>query len=95
MGTVLAGLALFAFLLLPLALWGATRRSPLAVARQFAQALLLAFGTSTSAAALPLAMQVGGRGGGGLPLLPAVEQQAAGLRWQSALAVWLDGVSAG
>lgn len=54
---VLAGLALFAGLLLPLALWGATGRSPLAVARRFAQALVMAFGTSTNAAALPLAMQ--------------------------------------
>ena len=58
MATVLAGLALFAFALLPLLLWAATGRSPLAVARQFAAALLLAFGTGSSVAALPAAMQV-------------------------------------
>ena len=57
--TVLAGLALFAFALLPLLLWAATGRSPLAVARQFAASLLLAFGTGSSVAALPAAMQVG------------------------------------
>lgn len=56
-GTVLAGLLLFACGVLPLLLWAATRRSPLGVAREFAQALLVAFGTSSSAAALPLAMQ--------------------------------------
>ncbi|KAL4443245.1 hypothetical protein ABPG75_010982 [Micractinium tetrahymenae] len=55
--TVLAGLAFFALLALPLLLWAVTGRSPLAVARAFAQSLLMAFGTSSSAAALPLAMQ--------------------------------------
>lgn len=59
MATVLAGLAFFALLALPLLLWAVTGRSPLAVARAFAQSLLMAFGTSSSAAALPLAMQVG------------------------------------
>ena len=99
--TVLAGLALFAGGILPLLLWGATGRSPLAVTRQFAQVgasrgmffmsnqpsmisatqsqthvsikcstnqpmlqpLLMAFGTSSSAAALPLAMQAAKAGG--------------------------------
>lgn len=55
--TVIAGLAFFALLALPLLLWAATGRSPLTVARAFAQSLLMAFGTSSSAAALPLAMQ--------------------------------------
>ncbi|KAL4854233.1 Excitatory amino acid transporter [Chlorella vulgaris] len=55
--TVVSGLAIFTCLVLPLALWATTGRSPLAVARLFAQPLLMAFGTSTSAAALPLAMQ--------------------------------------
>lgn len=58
--TVLAGLSLFAFALLPLLLWAITGRSPLAVARQFAASLLLAFGTGSSVAALPAAMQVCG-----------------------------------
>ena len=64
-GTVLAGLALFACAILPLLLWATTGRSPLAVARHFAQALLMAFGTSSSAASLPLAMQVRQGGAGG------------------------------
>ena len=55
---MLAGLAVFAFAVLPALLWGVAGLSPLAVARHFAQALLMAFGTSSSAAALPLAMQV-------------------------------------
>jgi L-cystine uptake protein TcyP (sodium:dicarboxylate symporter family) len=65
--TVLAGLALFACVLLPGAFWALTGRSPAATARAFAQPLLMAFGTSTSAAALPLAMQASHcpRGGGG------------------------------
>ncbi|KAI7840620.1 hypothetical protein COHA_005642 [Chlorella ohadii] len=61
--TVLAGLALFAFALLPLLLWAATGRSPLAVSRQFAASLLLAFGTGSSVAALPAAMQAAKEGG--------------------------------
>lgn len=61
MATVLAGLLFFAAAALPLLLWAGTGRSPLAVARPFAQSLLMAFGTSSSAAALPLAMQVSAR----------------------------------
>lgn len=37
----------------------ACRRSPLRVARAYAQSLIMAFGTSSSAASLPLVMQVG------------------------------------
>lgn len=54
--TVLAGLAIFAFAVLPALLWAGTGLSPLATARAFADSLLIAFGTSSSAAALPLAM---------------------------------------
>ena len=57
--TVLAGLAIFAGLLLPALLWASTGRHPLATARAFASSLLMAFGSSSSAAALPQAMQVG------------------------------------
>ncbi|PSC69711.1 dicarboxylate amino acid cation sodium transporter [Micractinium conductrix] len=55
--TVLAGLAIFAGLLLPALLWASTGRHPLATARAFASSLLMAFGSSSSAAALPQAMQ--------------------------------------
>lgn len=57
MVTVLLGLAIFALVVLPTMLLLVTGRSPLAVASHFSQALLLAFGTSSSAAALPAAMQ--------------------------------------
>eukprot|EP00887_Chlorella_sp_A99_P001057 scaffold14.g1057.t1 len=55
--TVVVGLAVFAAAVLPLMLLAATRRSPLKAARGFGQALLVALGTSSSAAALPLAME--------------------------------------
>jgi hypothetical protein len=51
--TVLAGLALFGGLLLPLAFWALTRRRALDVVRGFSRTLVLAFGTSSSSAALP------------------------------------------
>ena len=54
--TVIAGLLIFAFILLPAMLFFVTGRSPLTVASHFGQALALAFGTSSSAASLPLAM---------------------------------------
>ena len=56
LATVLLGLALFAFIILPFFLFAFTRKSPLRVASHFGQALALAFGTSSSAASLPLAM---------------------------------------
>lgn len=54
MFTVLAGLALFGGLLLPLAFWALTRRRALDVVRGFSRTLVLAFGTSSSSAALPV-----------------------------------------
>ena len=52
--TVLAGLLLFAAVLLPLLCWALTRSNPLRHLRAFSQALVLAFGTSSSTAALPV-----------------------------------------
>ena len=54
--TVLLGLVIFAGVVLPLFLFMTTGKSPLRVASHFGQALALAFGTSSSAASLPLAM---------------------------------------
>ncbi|KAL4531799.1 hypothetical protein Ndes2437A_g09104 [Nannochloris sp. 'desiccata'] len=56
LATVILGLAIFAFIILPAFLFAATGKSPLPVASYYGQALALAFGTSSSAAALPLAM---------------------------------------
>ena len=81
-GTVTLGLALFASCILPALLATLTRRSPIAVARCYGQALLMAFGTSSSAAALPLAMQVGGRVLGAVSVVCVVEGRAG---------VWLGG----
>ena len=41
---------------LPAVLWAVARRPPLATARAFSRALAVAFGTSSTAAALPVAM---------------------------------------
>jgi Na+/H+-dicarboxylate symporter len=56
LATVVLGLAIFAFIILPAFLFATTGKSPLRVASYYSQALALAFGTSSSAAALPLAM---------------------------------------
>jgi Na+/H+-dicarboxylate symporter len=56
LATVVLGLAIFAFVILPAFLFATTGKSPLRVASYYGQALALAFGTSSSAAALPLAI---------------------------------------
>ena len=53
-GTVLGGLAIFAGLLLPALLWSVTRGNPFHTLRGFSPALLLGFGTGSSAASLPV-----------------------------------------
>lgn len=57
MGTVIAGLAIHAMLVLPIVLYLMTGRSPLAYARAFGPALLTAFSTASSAATLPLTIE--------------------------------------
>lgn len=52
--TVLVGLAIFGALLLPFLLWILTRHNPWMFLRKFSRALVLAFGTSSSSAALPV-----------------------------------------
>lgn len=52
--TVLLGLGLQGCLVLPLVLWGTTRTSPWAIIKGFSQSLVLAFGTGSGAAALPV-----------------------------------------
>ena len=52
--TVLLGLALFACIILPCMLWLVARTSPLKFMRTFSKALVMAFGTSSSSAALPV-----------------------------------------
>lgn len=42
--------------ILPVAFWFISRRKPLEVARGFSRALVLAFGTSSSSAALPVSV---------------------------------------
>ena len=55
--TVLGGLCLFGLVALPAAFWALTRKRPTEVARGFGRALALAFGTSSSSAALPVRAQ--------------------------------------
>lgn len=45
---------MFGVIILPLAFWFISRRKPMEVARGFSRALVLAFGTSSSSAALPV-----------------------------------------
>lgn len=54
LATVLSGLALFGALILPGAFWALSRKRPTAVVAGFSRALVLAFGTSSSSAALPV-----------------------------------------
>lgn len=54
LATVLSGLALFGGLMLPVAFWALSRKRPTSVAAGFSRALVLAFGTSSSSAALPV-----------------------------------------
>ena len=55
--TVLAGLAVHAFVTLPLILWVFTRRNPFRFMYQMSQALLTAFSTASSTASLPVTME--------------------------------------
>jgi len=55
--TVLAGLAVHAFVVLPAILWLVTRRNPLKYASNVFEALLTAFGTASSAATLAVTMR--------------------------------------
>lgn len=57
MATVLAGLALHVFVVLPLIFWAVTRRNPFAFLLGVSQALLTAFSTASSAATLPLTIE--------------------------------------
>ncbi len=55
--TVLAGLAVHAFVTMPLILWTFTRRNPFRFMYQMSQALLTAFSTASSTATLPVTME--------------------------------------
>ncbi len=55
--TVLAGLAVHAFITLPLILWVFTKRNPFRFMYQMSQALLTAFSTASSIATLPVTME--------------------------------------
>ena len=57
MATVLAGLAIHAFVTLPLMLWVFTRRNPYRFMLQMSQAVLTAFSTASSTATLPVTME--------------------------------------
>jgi len=56
-GTVVLGLFLHAFLVLPTLLWVFAKRNPLSYAKGMAEALLTAFSTASSAATLPITTQ--------------------------------------
>ncbi len=55
--TVLTGLAIHAFIILPLIFWFFTRRNPYSFMSHMSQALLTAFSTASSSATLPVTME--------------------------------------
>ncbi len=57
MATVLGGLAVHAFVTLPLLLWIFSRRNPIQFLGQMSQAILTAFSTASSTATLPVTME--------------------------------------
>ncbi len=57
-GTVLAGLTLHGVVVLPLLLWLMTRRPPMAFFRALAPAVLTAFSTASSKAAMPITLDL-------------------------------------
>ncbi len=104
-GTVMGGLAIFAGLLLPALLWALTRCNPFQTLRGFSPALLLGFGTGSSAASLPVSSlasstqlfieQLGGgvRGGGGGGVCKASPDSWLFCGWPrliSCLASWIS-----
>ena len=64
MSTVLVGLGVHAFIVLPLLLWLFTRTNPLKFVSQMREALLTAFGTSSSSATLPVTIECATERGG-------------------------------
>ena len=56
-GTVLIGLAVHAFIVLPLIYWVIRRKNPFKLMYQMSQALLTAFSTASSSATLPVTME--------------------------------------
>ncbi|QEG39962.1 dicarboxylate/amino acid:cation symporter [Roseimaritima ulvae] len=56
-GTVLSGLAIHAFLTLPLIFWVITRKNPYLYLLRLSKALLTAFSTASSSATLPITME--------------------------------------
>jgi len=83
---VLIGLALHAFLVLPLVLWVFGRTNPFLYMHQMRQALMTAFGTDSSSATLPVTMECAEEYGG-------VSKKSAGFVLPLGATVNMDGTA--
>ena len=86
MGTVLVGLALHGFVILPIILWLFGRTNPFRYAFQIRQALMTAFGTDSSSATLPVTMEEAEKYGG-------VSKRAAGFVLPLGATINMDGTA--
>lgn len=84
--TVLLGLSLHALVLLPLILWLCTRVNPFRYAHQMRAALMMAFGTSSSSATLPVTIESATTEG-------EVSEEAAGLVLPLGATINMDGTA--
>ena len=85
MATVLGGLAIHAFIVLPLLLWVFTRSNPLRFFGQMRQALATAMGTASSSATLPITISCAEKAG--------VSKKAAGFVLPLGATVNMDGTA--
>jgi Na+/H+-dicarboxylate symporter len=86
MVTVLVGLAIHGFAILPLALWLFGRTNPFTYMNQMREALMTAFGTDSSSATLPVTMEVAEKNGG-------VSKKAAGFVLPLGATINMDGTA--
>lgn len=84
--TVLVGLAIHGFVILPLALWLFGRTNPYTYMNQMREALMTAFGTDSSSATLPVTMEVAETNGG-------VSKKAAGFVLPLGATINMDGTA--
>ena len=102
MVTVLTGLGIHAFIVLPLILWYFTRRNPLTFMKQMSDALLTAFSTASSSATLPVTMECAEKNAGVsrrstefvLPLGATINMDGTAL-YEAAAAIFMAQIYAG
>jgi solute carrier family 1 (high affinity glutamate transporter) protein 1 len=100
--TVLTGLGIHAFVVLPLILWYFTKRNPVEFFKQMSDALLTAFSTASSSATLPVTMECAEKNAGVsrrstefvLPLGATINMDGTAL-YEAAAAIFMAQIHAG